>query len=320
MKTIFKLAAGIATAAVLGISAMAEDFPSRPIEIVVTYKAGGLTDAYARLIAKHLPKHLPGSPEVVVINKPGGAGTIGLTAVSTAEPDGYTLAYTTSSPIAIQPHYGKTPFTTDSFVPIAKVFEVASSLNVHKDSDIKTYEQFLEWLKANPGKFTYSATGGTGSGTHIVTEQFANAVGAEMRFIPFEGTAQLDAALSGKQIQGSMQMPNLHRGGDARPLIFLTNAKPAHEAYDNIPTSNELGLDASTDFFGGFFAPAGTPQERVDIIAAALEATLQEQELIDMSNKFLVPLVYAGPTEFAAILEKISAANKAEMTSLGLIE
>lgn len=320
MKTLFKLAVGLASAAVVGTAAMAEDFPSRPIEIVVTYKAGGLTDAYARLIAKNMSAHLPGDAEVVVVNKPGGAGTIGLTAVSTAEPDGYTLAFTTSSPIAIQPHYGKTPFTADSFVPVAKVFEVASSMNVHKDSEIQTYEQFVEWLKANPGQFTYSATGGTGSGTHIVSEQFAAAVGAEMRFIPFEGTAQLDAALSGKQIQGSMQMPNLHRGGDARPLIFLTNAKPSHEAYDNVPTANDLGLDASTDFFGGFLAPAGTPQERVDILAAALEATLQEQELVDMSNKFLVPLVFAGPSEFADILGTVSAANKVEMQKLGLID
>lgn len=320
MKTIFKLAAGVVSAAVLGSTAMAEDFPSRPIEVVVTYKAGGLTDAYARMIAKHMPKHLPGNAEVVVINKPGGAGTIGLTSVSTADADGYTLAFTTSSPIGIQPHYGKTPFTADSFVPVAKVFEVASSLNVHKDSEIKTYEQFIEWLKANPGKFTYSATGGTGSGTHIVSEQFAAAVGADMRFIPFEGSAQLTAALTGKQIMGSMQMPNVHRGGDARPVVFLTNAKPAHEAYDNVPTANELGLDASTDFFGGFLAPAGTPQDRIDVIAAALEATLKEEELVALSSKFLVPLVYAGPTAFADIVKNVSAANKVEMKKLGLID
>ncbi|MGB0410869.1 MAG: Bug family tripartite tricarboxylate transporter substrate binding protein [Pikeienuella sp.] len=279
-----------------------------------------MTDAYARLIAKLMPKHLPGDAEVVIINKPGGAGTIGLTSVSTAAADGYSLAFTTSSPIAIQPHYGKTPYTAESFAPVAKVFEVASSLNVHKDSDIKTYEEFLAYIKANPGKFTYSATGGTGSGTHIVSEQFANAVGAEMRFIPFEGTAQLTAALSGKQIEGSMSMPNLHRGGDARPVIFLTNAKPAHEAYENVPTANELGIDASTDFFGGILAPAGTPQDRIDIIAAALEATLKEQELIDLSNKFLVPLVFSGPAEFSSIVETVSAANKVEMTKLGLIE
>lgn len=320
MKTIFKLAATAVSAALVGTAAMAEDFPSRPIEIVVTYKAGGLTDAYARLIAKHMPKHLPNNPEVVVVNKPGGAGTIGLTAVSTAEPDGYTLAYTTSSPIAIQPHYGKTPFTTESFEPIAKVFEVASSLNVHKDSEIETYEQFVDWLKANPGEFTYSATGGTGSGTHIVSEQFAAAVGAEMRFIPFEGTAQLDAALSGKQIEGSMQMPNLHRGGDARPIIFLTNTKPSHEAYDSVPTANDLGIDASTDFFGGFFAPAGTPEDRVQILADALEATLKEQELVDMSNKFLVPLVFAGPEEFGSIVNTVSESNKVELKELGLID
>ena len=240
--------------------------------------------------------------------------------MSTAEPDGYTLAFTTSSPIAIQPHYGKTPFTAESFVPVAKAFEIASSLNVHKDSDIKTYDEFVAWLKANPGEFTYSATGGTGSGTHIVSEQFASAVGAEMRFIPFEGTAQLNAALSGKQIMGSMQLPNLHRGGDARPIVFLTNAKPSHEVYDNIPTATDLGIDATTDFFAGIFAPAGTPADRVQVLSDALAATLKEQEMVDLSNKFLVPLAYADPAAFKAILDTVSNANKAEMTKLGLIE
>ena len=320
MKSIIKLAAGVVSAAVLGTSAMAEDFPSRPIEIVVTYKAGGLTDAYARMLAKYMPKHLPGNAEVVIVNKPGGAGTIGMTSVSTADADGYTLGFTTSSPIGIQPHYGKTPYTTESFVPVAKVFEVASSLNVHKDSEIETYEQLVEYLKANPGAFTYSATGGTGSGTHIVSEQFANAVGADMRFIPFEGTAQLNAALTGKQIMGSMQMPNVHRGGDAKPLVFLTNAKPAHELYDNVPRASELGIDAMTDFFAGILAPAGTPQDRVDIIAAAIAASLKEQEFIDLSNKFLVPLSFANSADFAEIVTSVSAANKVEMTKLGLID
>lgn len=320
MKTFVKFTLGAISAAFMSTAAIADDYPSRPIEIVVTYKAGGLADAYARMVAKLLPKHLPGNPEVVVVNKPGGAGTIGLTAVSTAEPDGYTLAYTTSSPIAIQPHYGKTPFTTESFVPVAKMFEVAAALCVHKDSDIKTYDEFVAWLKEHPGEFTYSATGGAGSGTHIVSEQFADAAGVEMRYIPFEGTAQLNAALSGKQIMGTMQLPNLHRGGDARPIVFLTNAKPAHEAYDAIPRAKELGLDASTDFFGGFLAPAGTPADRVKMFADALEAALQEQEMIDLANKFLIPLVYEGPEEFAKIISEVSAANKVEMTKLGLIE
>ena len=126
--------------------------------------------------------------------------------------------------------------------------------------------------------------------------------------------------LTGKQIMGSMQMPTVHRGGDAKPLVFLTNAKPAHELYDNVPRASELGIDAMTDFFAGILAPAGTPQDRVDVIANAIEASLKEQEFIDLSNKFLVPLSYANSADFAEIITTVSAANKVEMKKLGLIE
>lgn len=298
----------------------AETFPERPIEIIVTYDAGGQTDTLARKIAEFMPKYLPGEPDVIIVNKPGGAGTIGMTTAAKAAPDGYTLVYTTSSPIAIQPHYGKTPFTPADFVAVAKIFEVAAAMNVHKDSEMKTLDDLIAFAKENPGKFTYSSTGGTGSGTHIVSEEFAKATGIEIRHIPFEGTAQQTAALSGKQIMGAMRMPDLHRGGDARPLVFLTNSKPADEIYKDVPTALDLGYNVSADFFGGIFAPAGTPQDRVAVLAEAVRQALEEPEVIDMFNKSQVPLIYADPEEFGQIIARTYDQNGKMMKELGLIE
>lgn len=321
MTSIFKSAGKILAALMLvATPAAADTFPERPIEIIVTYDAGGMTDTLARLIAEFMPRYLPGEPDVIIVNKPGGAGTIGMTMAAEAEPDGYTLVYTTSSPITIQPHYGKTPFTPDDFVPVAKVFEVAAAMNVHKDSDMQTLDDLIAFARENPGQFTFSSTGGVGSGTHIVSEEFARAAGIEIRHIPFEGTAQQTAALSGRQIMGAMRMPDLHRGGDARPLVFLSNSKPQSDFYKDVPTARDLGYDVSADFFGGVFAPAGTPADRVALISEAIEKALAEPEVIDMFTQFEIPLVYEGPERFGAIVAQAYAQNGAMMKELGLID
>lgn len=321
MNCFFKIVGGTIAGMMLATApAMAEDFPDRPIEMIVPYDAGGLTDTFARKIAEIMPKYLPGEPNVIIVNKPGGAGTIGLTAAAKAEADGYTLVYTTSSPIVIQPHYGKTPYTPEDFAPVAKVFEVAAAMNVHKDSEMLTADDLIAYAKANPGEFTYSSTGGTGSGTHIVSEEFATAAGIEIRHIPFEGTAQQTAALSGKQIQGAMRMPDLHRGGDARPLFFLTNSKPQSDLYKDVPTARDLGFDVSADFFGGIFAPAGTPQDRIDMLSSAIKQALDEPELIELFATSQIPLVYEDPASFATIVDETYVQNGQMMKQLSLIE
>lgn len=321
MKPMFSCAGGLLAGLLLATApAVAETFPERPIEIIVTYDAGGLTDTLARKIAEFMPRHLPGQPNVIIVNKPGGAGTIGMTTAAKARPDGYTLVYTTSSPLIIQPHYGKTPYTPDDFAPVAKVFEVSAAMNVHKDSEMQTADDLIAFAKANPGAFTYSSTGGTGSGTHIVSAEFAKAAGIDIRHIPFEGTAQQTAALSGKQIMGAMRMPDLHRGGDARPLFFLTNSKPDSDVYRDVPTARDLGFNVSADFFGGIFAPAGTPQDRLELIADAVRNALQEPEVIEIFAKSQIPLIFEGPAAFGEIVRQTYEQSGAMMKELDLIK
>lgn len=313
----------LATSAALAVSAtlvLADDYPNRPIELIVPYQAGGLSDAMARKVAAGMSEALPNSPEVVVINKPGGAATIGLTSLSKADPDGYTIAFTTSSPIAIQPHYGKVAYTADSFVPVAKVTEIPASFNVHKDSDIKSVEDLAAWAKENPGKFTYASTGGLGSGTHLAAEDFAKALGIEIRHVPFEGTAAMTSALAGKQIMGTMQSPDLHRGGNARPLVYLTNLKLANPVYDDTPTATEMGLGVSTSFFTGFIAPAGTAQDRVDMLADAIQAAVESDDFVEWLAKTNFPLDYQGPEAFAELLNDMSARSREQLAAMGLID
>ena len=309
-------AAGIAT---LPAMAMADSFPERPIEMIVTFEAGSSADVTARLMARLMSQHMPNDQQVVVVNRPGGGATIGLTALTRAEPDGHTIVYTTSSPVTIQPHYGRTTFTIDDLAPIAKILEIPAALNVHRDSPLESFEQWLEFVRENPRAFTYATTGGTGSGTHLVTEDLANALDVELRHVPFEGDANAAAALSGGQLMGTMQMPNSHSGGDVRPLLFLTSIRPPHEDYADVPTSTKLGIDAVADFFAGFFAPAGTPPERIAVLEAAIEALMQEDEIVTLMGRAQFPIVFAGAEEFGEIVRQTSETSREMLLQLGLI-
>lgn len=318
MNTLKTLAIGFAALTLTTTAAFA-DYPERPIEIVVPYGAGGSTDVLARAMALRLSAVLPNNPDVVVINAPGGGGTIGLSQVANSDADGYTIIFTTSSPIAIQPLYGLTPFTADSFAPVAKVLEIPASFNVHNDSEIRTVDDLVAWATAHPGEFTYASTGGNGSGTHIVSEQFAAAMGLEMRHIPFEGTAPLTAALMGGQIMGTMQLPDLHNGGEVRPLIFLTPMRPSDPIYADVPTSTELGIPAVAEFFAGFLVPAGTPADRIQILSDATATILQDPELQQIFDAANLPVSYANAEDFGEILARAIVSNRAELIRLGLI-
>lgn len=320
MNTSKALLCATALVALAGTTANADGFPERPIEIIVPYAAGGATDVFARAIARAMSEALPNTPNVVVINVPGGAATIGLTQVANAQPDGYTIVYTTSSPIALQPLYGRTTYTVEDFAPVAHASVIPAAFNVHMDSDIRTVEDLVAWANANPGQFTYASTGGNGSGTHIVSEQFAAALGIQMRHIPFEGTAPLTAALMGGQVMGTMQMPDMHTGGEVRPVVFLTPMRPSDPVYDEIPTSLELGIPAVANFFTGFLAPAGTPSERLDILSAAIAEALEDPTVRELHENANYPISYADPEAFGEILAETIASNRAELVRMGLID
>ncbi len=316
-----RLAAALTAAAALATGpALAADFPSKPIELIVPYGAGGLTDAFARAIAQAAEANLPNGQSIVVVNKPGGGATIGATAAFTAKPDGHTVLFTTSSPIALQPIYGKTPYKPGDFQAIIRTYDIPSSINVHTSSDIKSYEDWLAWVQANPGDFTYGTAGGTGSGGHIAAEQLATALDVELRHIPYEGSAALKAAVMGGQIMGSNQLPDIHRDGEIHPIVFVTEARPAADIYDATPTTRELEIPAVVAFFSGIVGHKDIPAENVAILHDAFKAALDDPAVADLFAKYKLSKRYAGPDEFNAIITGAVAANTETMKALGLVE
>ncbi|MCK0150869.1 tripartite tricarboxylate transporter substrate binding protein [Marivita sp. S6314] len=312
------LAATFAALSLTVGAAVAQDFPTKPIELVVPYGAGGLTDAFARGVAQAAEEEL--GQKIVVVNRPGGGATIGLTSVFAAEPDGYTVAFTTSSPLVIQPLYGKTAYKTTDFQPILRLYDIPVAINVQRDSELQGYEDWLEWVKANPGEFTYGTSGGTGSGGHIATEQLGKVLDVDIRHIPFEGSAALAAAVMGGQIKGSNQLPNIHRDGEIRPLFFMSPSRPTDAVYDSVPTVAELGIDAEVVFFSGIIAHKDVPADRISILNDAFRAAMDAPNVQELFERDQIMPDPAGPEAFAEIIAAASKSNETTMREIGLIE
>lgn len=296
------------------------DYPKKPIELIVPFAPGGTTDVLARAIAKELPEYLPNKQQVAIINKPGAGMTLGLTDVAKSKPDGYTIGLTTSSGLDIQPHYGKTAYQIDDFQPIIETFELSSAIVVKKDSPLNTYEDWLKYVKENPNKFTYGASGGTGGAGHIATEQLSEELGVKTKYVPFEGVADVMNAIMSGQIAGGQMRPDTDVGGSLKPLLFTTDTKGSTDFYKDVPNTTELGLKAKSNYYAGFIAPKGTPDEVVTILHDAIKEIIEKPEIKELMEKQQVTPAYADPKKFESIISEASKKNKKTMESLGLIK
>lgn len=300
--------------------AAAKSFPEHPIEVIVPFGAGGTTDIYARAFSRVMPKYLPNKQRVVVVNKVGGASTIGMTALAAADPDGYTIAILPSSVIEVQPHYGRTNWTLDDFAPVMAFLEIPVSINVLDSSPIKNYADFKDFAEKNPGKFTYSTSGGTGSDTHLTMERVAKATGFKMRHIPFEGHAQGTSAVMSGQVMGNFALPDQHNGGEIRPIVFVSEVKPISEIYDDVPFSSEAGIDVISQLAMGIVAPKGTPDDRIKIIHDAFKLALEDPEIISFFETTNMAVVYRNAQDFSDGMQQRSKANKQLLIDLELIK
>ncbi|OEY66116.1 Bug family tripartite tricarboxylate transporter substrate binding protein [Marinobacter sp. X15-166B] len=285
------------------------------------FGAGGTTDVFARSFARVINKYLPNEQRVVVVNKPGGATTIGMSIVAAAKPDGYTLAFAPVGVIEVMPHYkGRTTWTLDDFEPVMSFLEIPVAINVLASSELQNYEQWLEFVQANPGKFTYSTSGGTGGGTHLAMEMFSEIAEVDLRHIPFEGQAAGQAALLGGQTMGVFSIPDTHKGGEVKPLLFLSEARPTSEVYTDVPHARDVGIPFSSDFPMGILAPKGVPQERLNIIHDAFKEALDDPAIIAFFETSGLPIIYRDSAALDRGIRQRSAENKRLLTQLGLIK
>jgi tripartite-type tricarboxylate transporter receptor subunit TctC len=294
----------IIAAAVLGcvtLPAVAQDYPNRPVQLVVPFSAGGAVDAVARLMAQKLTDRL-GKP-VVVDNKPGASGNIGAQAVARAAPDGYTLLMTAVTNYAINAPLsppGQLTYNLEKdMVPVAIVGIVPLMLVVNPAIPANNLKQFIELAKAKPGQLTF-ASSGNGSTEHLAGELFMKLAGVDMLHVPYKGGAPAVADVMGGQVSAMVATtPNVLPNVKANRLRVLVIAMPARNSQlPDVPTAAEAGLpgfDVASVY--GILAPAGTPQPIIVKLTGELDAILQMPDTRERLQQIGVEASYSAPPD-----------------------
>ena len=292
-------------ATVLSAAALAQAFPSKPITLIVPNPPGGFVDASARILSDSLAK-VTGQP-VVVDNRGGGSGNVAYGAVARANPDGYTLLNSYSAYHVGNPNLApKLPWAQKDFVPVALITVATNVIATHPSIPAKNLGEFISYLKANPGKFSY-ASQGNGSLSHIGTEMFKLQTQTSMVHIPYRGSGPaLQDVLSG-QVQVFITTPPSVMGqvqvGKLNGLAVAGKAR--HPGMPNVPTTAEAGLKGfELEAWVGIFAPAGTPHDVVSKLSASIKSALELPETKTRADGAGVELRYMAPAALDALVKK----------------
>ncbi len=303
-----RIAAVAAAALALATSAAQAEWPERPINLIVSYGAGGSTDATARTLAPLLEKELHAS--IVVVNKPGAAGETGHLAMAQAAPDGYTMGILNIPPAITIPITRKARFAIDDFTPVANLIEDPSAFSVAKESQFKSLADLVTYAKANPTAVTVATTG-VGTDDHLAIVYFEQATGTKLTSVPFPGDGQARIALIG----GHVTMAAINLGAmmpytEKVQVLGQFGHKRADLAPD-VPTVEESGWKVYMTSERGLVFPKGVPQEIVKKTAAAVEKVAKSEAWKSALKAQFTVENYMGPEEFAKHLKELDGDYRA---------
>jgi tripartite-type tricarboxylate transporter receptor subunit TctC len=303
--------------------AAAQDYPSRAVTMIVPFPPGGVADIVGRPLAAMMEKSL--KQPVVIVNRTGAGGALGMREVAKAAPDGYTILMGLSS-ISIFPVServnGKQPsYELKDFAPIALVTADPTVLVVRADSPYKSVKDFVEAAKAKPGKINYSSSGVYGT-LHVAMEMFANAAGVQLFHVPYGGGGPAITALLGGQVEASAQGPAAAigqiRGGKMRALAGWGTERL--KLLPDLPTFKELGYDVEFYIWSGVFAPAATPSPVVTRLREVVKTAATSQEFRNAMEKVSTPVSYLDAPEFAKYWERDARRLAVAVEKIGKVE
>ena len=295
------------SAGVVGITMLAgtglalAEYPERPITMIVAYGAGGGTDVAARSLVPFIERYLDAS--ITVVNRPGAGGEVGFTALSQAEPDGYTIGFLNTPNLVTIPIERETRYQLESFAPIANIVEDPGGFHVRIESEIQTLEDLIAYARENPHAVTYGTTG-VGSDDHLAALSLQRQAGIEMTHVPFPGAAAVRAALLGGHITlGVFNMGEAVSYAEENLIRSLGQmADERWEGTPDVPTFGELGYDIVQGSSRGIAAPAGVPDEILQAVASAIEQALNDPEFQTVADEQALPLRFLGPDAYAQML------------------
>ncbi len=289
------LACGAATA-------LAADFPNKPVRLIVPFSPGGTLDVVARLLAAKL-RDTWGQP-VVVENRIGGNGTVGVEYVVRSVPDGHTVLFNATL-VVITQQLQKTSFDVNrDLLGVVQTTVFSNVLAVHPKLPVTTIEEFVALAKKEPGRLNYGS-GGNGSSLHLYMELLKSAARIDMTHVPYKGSAPAVQALLAGEVDAvfdttSGLLPHI-KSGKVRPLM-ITGTKPL-EGYSGVRTMDSAFPGLNLDFWQGVFAPTGTPKAVVEQIAADVRAALLDPAMAVRLREMGFEPTGAGPEQFIGILK-----------------
>jgi tripartite-type tricarboxylate transporter receptor subunit TctC len=293
----------LAAIAIVG-AAQAQDYPSRPVKLVVPFGPGGPTDVAARLVSQIAQAELGAT--IVVENRPGAGGGTGSKSVANAEPDGYTLLVGTSATLAVVPALMKNPGydPVKSFAAVAKVADSTTVMIVPANFPANSVQEFVAYAKTHPGKLSY-ASAGAGNQTQLVAELLKARAGIEVVHVPYKSGAEMVTAVLSEQVQ--LTFPDI---SILIPLIRAHKVKALavtsahrHPQLPDVPTLAESGFpDFAITFWSGVVAPAGTPAGIVGRLNAAIDKGLRSHEIQDKLAAIGSQTAPGTPQDFAGFI------------------
>jgi tripartite-type tricarboxylate transporter receptor subunit TctC len=309
--------------ALIASCAFAQDpYPSKPITMIVPFPPGGVADIVGRPLASQMEKAL--KQPVVVVNRTGAGGAVGMAAAAKAAPDGYTILMALSS-ISIFPVSdrisGKAPsYEMKDFAPIALITADPTVLVVSADSPWKTLKEFVASAKAYPGKINYSSSGVYGT-LHVAMEIFANAAGIQLFHVPYGGGGPALTALLGGQVHALASGPapavGQIKAGKMRALASWSSERLP--LMPEVPTFKELGYDAEFYIWSGVFAPAAIPTPVLDRLRAAVREAATSPEFKGAMEKVQTPVNYLDAPAFRTYWERDAARLKIALEKIGKV-
>lgn len=267
------------------------NYPTRPITCIIPFSAGGSADLTVRLLSKEVEKTL-GQP-LVVVNKAGGGGSIGVSAVAVAKPDGYTIGLSPGgAPLFILPFLEKLPYhPVRSLKYILQFVDLSFGVVVRADSPFKNFNDLILYARQNPGKVTYG-TNAPNSISNLVMERVAKKEKVQFTHIPFKSSPEYQTAVLGGHIIFSAGDFNhgILESGKTRLLAFLSEKAPSE--YAQTPTLKELGYDIQCPVFLGIMGPKDIPEEIVKKLDDAFQKALKEPTVIHGLKKLRLTVLY----------------------------
>lgn len=283
--------------------ALAQDYPSRPITMLVGFPPGGSTDAAARIIQDPLASAL--GQTIVIDNRGGAGGTLAASMAANAKPDGYTLLYTVNASLTMNMYMQKNfPFNSKTaFEPISTATDVVLMLAVNAKLPVSSVEELIDYAKKSPGKLSYGSSG-VGSGHHIVGELLKQKTGIDMVHVPYRGGGPAVQDLVAGNIQVSFgTLPALLPHAQAGTIKIIASAEKGRvPGFENLPAINEKYPGVYNIGWSGLLAPAGTPKPIIDKLHAALVPILKSPDVAAKMKTQGLFVQSTTPAEFRKLI------------------